>query len=143
MSDQHTYTIRLGWQGNKRGTLMADKRPDISFSPPVNFGGPETEWTPEDFLVAALGSCYLLNLMSLKEKMRLEFELNDLAVDGLLTKPDGKSFAILEYVVRPTLTIDRDSEEKIRALLEKTAHFCLISASLKGEKKVVPTFQYR
>jgi organic hydroperoxide reductase OsmC/OhrA len=131
MENSYAYRVTATWEGGRRGRVSAEEiAPAIQFSTPPEFKGDPGYWTPEHFLVAAVGSCYVATFYALAQMSKLEFLGLELFVEGSLGKPEGK-LRFTEIVLRPTLNIARfEDRELAHRLLDKAHEGCLIARSL-------------
>lgn len=131
MDGESSYRVTATWENKRRGAVSADGiEPSIEFSTPPEFKGEAGFWTPEHFLVAAVGSCYVATFYAIAEISKLEFLGLQLTVEGKLGKPEGK-LRFTELRLRPILTIAHGQDvDRANRLLEKAEHGCLIARSL-------------
>lgn len=107
-------------------------------APPVEFGGPGDAWSPEQFLLAAVDSCFLFTVRAVAQASRLEFISREVASEGTVERTNG-GLAFTEIVLRPRLLV-RGGTDQGRALgvLEKAKKTCLVSASLSTPVRLEP-----
>jgi len=131
MDGENSYRVTATWQNKRRGVVsLKGIEPAIEFSTPPEFKGEAGFWTPEHFLVAAVGSCYVATFYAIAEMSKLEFSGLQLTVEGKLGKPEGK-LRFTELLLKPTLTIAHGHDlDRANRLLEKAEHGCLIARSL-------------
>jgi organic hydroperoxide reductase OsmC/OhrA len=114
----------------RNGLVTAEGiEPTISFSAPAEFKGESGRWTPEHFLVAAVASCFVVTFSAMAEASNLNFLGLDITVEGKLGKVGGR-LAFIAIVIRPTLTIAIEDQERGNHLLDKAEQGCLIARSL-------------
>jgi organic hydroperoxide reductase OsmC/OhrA len=132
MPDEIKCSVNVHWAAGERGVVTAEGvQKTIEFSAPPEFHGEAGFWTPEQFLLAAVASCFSTTFRAIAGFSKFDPVALQIAVEGTLTKnPSGYDFA--SVVIRPLLTI-HDESERPRALrlLEKTEHGCLVARSLK------------
>ncbi|HXY14577.1 MAG TPA: OsmC family protein [Terriglobales bacterium] len=105
----------------------------VHFSAPPEFGGEPGVWTPEHFLLAAVGSCLIETFKAVAKASKLEFQGIEVGVDGVIEKEaDGLRFTKIS--IRPVLIIYHDASRELAArVLAKTERSCLIVRSLSSE----------
>jgi organic hydroperoxide reductase OsmC/OhrA len=141
MEDEHTYRVIAWCNAGKTGLAKSNSAPNaIHFAAPLQFGGLEGRWSPEDLLLCAIAGCFTTTFRALADYSK--FEYTDLAVEveGTVRKAEsGYEFAGI--LIRPILTISNVEERRPRAdqLLEKARCLCLVSRALS----IPQTFESR
>src|SRR5215831_3042531 len=130
MTTSHEYRVTATWEGGRRGEVaVEDIQPSIQFSAPPEFKGDLGYWTPEHFLLAAVGSCYVATFYALAES-QLGFLGLQLSVEGTLGKREGR-LRFTNIVLTPTLNVTRTEDSELaNQLLAKAELGCLIARSL-------------
>jgi organic hydroperoxide reductase OsmC/OhrA len=133
----HLYTATAS--GFPEGTVAVNspRLPEIASAPPPEFDGPGDVWSPETLLCAALADCFVLSFRAVARASKLEW--NDVAcrVEGVLERVDGVT-QFTRCTTFASLRVPPASDaDKARKLLEKAEHVCLVSNSLRGERKLV------
>lgn len=139
MEAHHEYRVHAFGAGGRNGVVGAEGvLSSISFSPPPEFLGEPGRWTPEQFLVAAVASCFVSTFSGVAEKSRLEFDSFKLDAEGLLDSEDG-IWRFTGIKLRPVVSIlkEEDRDRAIR-LLEKAEKSCLIARSLQCKVVLFP-----
>lgn len=126
----HHYHVRLAGRTGERATLSVDGLPLLRAAPPVDFGGPGDQWSPEHLFLAAIESCYLFTLRAIARGSSVELGDVDIRIDGMVDAEEGL-VRFVEVTLRPTIRLvapgDRD---RVGRVLEKTERACLVTASL-------------
>jgi len=129
----HTYSVSANATTSSVVTLSAAGVEPISSAPPVEFGGPGDEWSPESLLVAAVADCFILSFRAIARASRLDWSDLSCEVDGALDKQEGGP-RFTSFTVRASITIDNeDDADKAEKLLHKAENACLITNSLIAE----------
>ena len=55
----HTFQTETVWRHERECRVSARDNPDLTVATPPEFGGPAGVWSPEELLVASVGSCLL------------------------------------------------------------------------------------
>jgi peroxiredoxin-like protein len=132
MNFPHHYQIRAHVKSEGHVQLSGEKLATLTSAPPAQFGGPGTEWSPEDLIVAAVADCFALSFRAIAGASKFAFE--DLTVDvvGTLDRVEREmlftSFEINAHLKVPAGT----DESRATRLLEKAEQACLITNSLKS-----------
>lgn len=141
MSKTHQYTVDLLWTGNsgegttrytgyeRSYTLHVPGKPDIAGSSDPVFRGDAGRHNPEEFLVAAISSCHMLQFLHECAKAGVSVvDYVDHAKGFMEETGEGGRFT--EVVLHPTVTVAlRSMVGLVDALHEKAHHNCFIAAS--------------
>jgi organic hydroperoxide reductase OsmC/OhrA len=104
----------------------------IHFSAPPEFGGEPGVWTPEDFLLAAVASCFVETFKGVARASKLDFQGIEVGVDGLIEKEAG-GLRFTKITIRPTIIIYEDAAQELSLrVLSKCERSCLIARSLSS-----------
>jgi organic hydroperoxide reductase OsmC/OhrA len=110
----------------------------IHFAAPPEFGGEPGFWTPEDFLLAAVASCFVATFKSVAAASKLEFQGIEVPVEGSVER-DASGFRFTKLILRPVAIILAEHDrERTQRLLEKTERICLITRSLSSTTEIDP-----
>jgi organic hydroperoxide reductase OsmC/OhrA len=150
--NQHTFEIDLKWTGNLgRGTatytayersheISAPGKPFIPGSSDPAFRGDKSRYNPEELLVASLSSCHMLWYLHLcAEAKILVMDYVDHATGAMAINKDGGGH-FTEVLLKPEVTIGKDSDSELAKKLHHRAHeLCFIANSVNFEVRVEPT----
>jgi len=129
----HHYTVQAAAQAEGSVTIASDRLPSLSTAPPLQFGGPGDQWSPETLLVAAVADCLILTFRAVARASKLSWLALDCSAEGVLDRVDGVSrFTQVHLHARLTLPAGGDIARG-KSLLEKAEKACLITNSLKAE----------
>lgn len=132
----HLYRVKS--EGTVAGdlTVRAEKLPDIVVKPPMQFGGPGDEWSPEDLLMASISSCLVLSFRAISRASKLEWNSIECESEGELDKVE-KKVKFTNVVSKVRLFIPTtENKEKAERLLNRAEETCLISNSLSCESRI-------
>ncbi len=133
MSFPHQYTANASVQSEGLVSLTADNLPELSSAAPKEFGGPGDQWSPEDYLVAAVADCFALSFRAIAQMSKFTWTDLQCEVSGTLDKVE-RDIQFTGFTVKATLTIPADGDEsRAQRLLEKAEKTCFITNSLKAE----------
>ena len=136
MENEHKHHVVAWWTSGPAGIAKSDSAPNaIHFTAPLEFGGLEGRWTPEDLLMTALASCFTTTFHAIAGYSK--FEYTDLAVEaeGTVSKTDN-GYCFSEIVIRPSLMIPNEEQrERAVGLLHKAKALCLVSRALATAQK--------
>jgi organic hydroperoxide reductase OsmC/OhrA len=134
----HRYEVRIAGGPLGRATLASPGVPDLATAAPADFGGPGDAWSPEQLLLAAVESCFVMTFRAIAQASRIDF--TSLAVDGLgiVDHADGR-MRFTEMVLRSRLALPAGADPtRVRRALEKAEKTCLVSASLSTPIRLEP-----
>jgi organic hydroperoxide reductase OsmC/OhrA len=126
----HLYEIHLKGTPTGYASVSAEGLPDLRLAPPPDFGGPGDAWSPEQLLLAAVETCFLLTLRVVAQASKVEFTALHVRAEGTVDRTDSVT-RFTKIVLRPRLTVAPgvDRSRAMRAL-EKSEKACLVAASL-------------
>jgi peroxiredoxin-like protein len=118
--------------------VAASGVPDLRTAAPADFDGPGDAWSPEQFLMAAVESCFLFTLRAVARASKVEFTSLELTGEGIIDRKDGAT-RFTEIVLRPRLTLRAGANrERAMRVLVKSEKACLVSASLSAPVRLEP-----
>jgi peroxiredoxin-like protein len=134
----HIYTARLTGGAKGYAVVAATGVTELRTAPPADFDGPGDAWSPEQFLMAAVETCFLFTLRAVARASKVEFTSLELTGEGTVDRKDGAT-RFTEIVLRPRLTLPAGADrEKAMRVLEKSEKACLVSASLSTPIRLEP-----
>lgn len=134
----HEYTVRIAGTATGDATLSAAGIADLPTAPPVEFDGPGDAWSPEQLLLAALTSCFLLTFRAIASASHVEFAALTVEAAGVVDRADART-RFTEIVLRPRVTLPAGADPaRVGRLLEKAEKACLVSASLATPIRLEP-----
>jgi peroxiredoxin-like protein len=139
MEDTHRFRVVAWWSSARTGIAKSDSAPNaLHFAAPSQFGGVEGRWTPEDFLLGAVASCFTTTFQAIAEYSKFEYTDLEVEAEATVNKAE-KGYVVTEIVIRPRLTISSE-ELRHRALhlVEKTKNLCLVSRALAVTPRLEP-----
>jgi organic hydroperoxide reductase OsmC/OhrA len=134
MSILKDYSFRVGAVPRHYGTVrvITGDKPALEVATPAEFrNGLPGYWSPEDMLVAATASCYVLTLRALAHRRGIP--LDDLEVTGIghvTRRADGRfGFVLVELQV--SVTTDVEYEEAAGAVARAAERGCIVGRALE------------
>jgi peroxiredoxin-like protein len=134
----HRYEVRIAGGPTGPATLASPGVPDLAAAAPVEFDGPGDAWSPEQLLLAAVETCFLLTFRAIAQASRLEFTSLGVEAEGFVDRADG-GLRFTEIVLRPRVACPAGVDQtRVRRALEKAEKACLVSASLSTPVRLEP-----
>jgi organic hydroperoxide reductase OsmC/OhrA len=137
----YPHVYHVGALGFATGTVLVTSAdvPDIATAPPPEFDGPGGVWSPETLLIASIADCFILTFRGVSRAAHLEWEKLEAQVEGTLERVAGTA-QFTRYVTRAILTVTPGTDHvKAKALLERAEKVCLVTNSLRGERRLETT----
>lgn len=134
----HYYEVAAHGEMQGHVQVTSAEAGGLETAPPVQFGGPGDQWSPETLLLAALADCFVLSFRGVARAARLQWRELACHVEGTLERTGGVTrFTVLR--VRPRLVLAEDgSRERALECLGRTKRSCLIANSLQADVILVP-----
>ena len=134
----HTFKVDLDWPGGRNavGDLKAE-RLQTQISIPPEMEGPGIGTNPDEMLLGAAATCYLITLAAMLERSDIDAKL-DLTSEGFVDVTNGV-FTYKEIHHHIVITLKDQTERAVR-LSERYAlkaeETCMISKALKGNVNI-------
>jgi peroxiredoxin-like protein len=134
----HIYKAQLSGGAEGYALVSVPGIPELRTAPPADFDGPGDAWSPEQFLMAAVETCFLFTLQAVARASKLPFTSLELSGEGTVDRKDGAT-RFTEIILRPRLTLPAGGDrDKAMRVLEKSEKACLVSASLSTPIRLEP-----
>lgn len=136
MAMKHPFHLKAVWNGgrNSEGTIDAGGLKTV-ISIPQEMGGPGTGTNPDEMLLGAAATCYLITLAAMLER-------SDIAPDELTLESEAavdvtnNVFTYERIIHRPRIVLAADASESDAVKAERLAHkaeqSCMISRAVAG-----------
>ncbi|EHJ08111.1 SACOL1771 family peroxiredoxin [Staphylococcus simiae] len=137
---QHDFKVTTMWSGgrNQVGKVNGDILSE-HISIPSSLGGIGKGTNPDEMLVAAASSCYIISLAATLERAKFENVTIELESIGTATFINGK-FAMKSINHYPKIQIDNKDFERLTKKLPKLLQIadqnCMISNSVRNNVKI-------
>jgi organic hydroperoxide reductase OsmC/OhrA len=125
------FPVSVRWQGGRLTQAESDGKDRLRLATPPEFrGGLDGYWSPENLLVAATASCFVLTLAAVAE--RFEAPLLDATVTatGHMSRRDDHRFGFTVIELNAVLESDLGGESAVRAAAAAAEERCLIGQAL-------------
>jgi organic hydroperoxide reductase OsmC/OhrA len=128
----HQYAVTFVSSREHHVQVSADRLPTLESAAPAEFGGPGDRWSPETFLVAAVGDCFVITFKGMARLAGLPWTVLRCEVTGIVDRLDGR-LQFTGFHIRATLGVPADTTTTLALrTLEKAERNCLIANSLKA-----------
>ncbi|WDZ55786.1 OsmC family protein [Paenibacillus polymyxa] len=133
---EHTFLLKADWNGgrNSDGRIEAGQlRTAISI--PAEMGGPGVGTNPDEMLLGAAATCYLITLAAMMERASLPVASLALESEGIV-EVTNNIFTYRRIVHRPQVQLAADATEsqieQALRLAEQAETSCMISRAVAG-----------
>lgn len=131
----HTFTLHIDWPGGRNSVgELSTERLQTKVSIPPEMNGPGIGTNPDEMLLGAAATCYLITLAAMLERSQIEAELT-LESKGLVDVTKGVfSYKSIHHYV--SIILKNNEDDRGRRIAERYAYkaeeTCMISKALKG-----------
>ncbi len=141
---KHEFTMQLSWPGgrNNVGVLQARKlKTEVSI--PKEMDGPDVGTNPDEMLLGAAATCYMISLGALLERAGVEATLEIKSV-GIVDVTNGVfTYEEIHHHVNIHLQQNTDENKRVaERLAHKAEGTCMISKALKGNVNILVTIEF-
>ncbi|SFE08048.1 peroxiredoxin, SACOL1771 subfamily [Lentibacillus persicus] len=133
---QHHFHLEAAWPGgrNSSGSIDAGNlKTEISI--PSEMDGPGIGTNPDEMLLGAAATCYVITLAAMIERRELPLKEMSLNSEGIVDVTDGV-FTYEKIIHKPYVVLEENATEKdykiLRKLVEKAETSCMISRAIQG-----------
>lgn len=133
---EHHFHLKAAWPGgrNSEGFIEAGNlKTKISIPPEMD--GPGIGTNPDEMLLGAAATCYIITLAAMIERAELPLEKMALESEGIVDVTNG-IFTYKKIIHRPTVSLENSATEadqrKLVKLVDKAEKSCMISRAIKG-----------
>lgn len=136
----HVFRLTAQWDGgrNSSGTIESGEL-KTAISIPEPMGGPGIGTNPDEMLLGAASTCYIITLAAMLERSSIAVQSLTLESDGIVDVTNH-IFTYKSITHRPLLVLAAGQDEEVRAKAELLAHkaesSCMITRALQGNVEV-------
>ena len=139
MAEHHFY-LKANWPGQRNdvGEIEAGNlKTKISIPPEMD--GPGVGTNPDEMLLGAAATCYIITLAAMMQRSNLEKQSLTMESEAIVDVTNG-IFTYKKIIHRPLIVLKKDATEKDRSLAEKLAKkaetSCMISRAIQGNVEI-------
>ncbi|MCB5235929.1 OsmC family protein [Niallia circulans] len=139
MAEHHFY-LKADWPGyrNDVGTIESGNL-KTKISIPQEMDGPGVGTNPDEMLLGAAATCFIITLAAMMERSRLEKESLTLESEAVVDVTNG-IFTYQKIIHRPKIVLKKEATEKdiklAVKLAQKAEESCMITRAIKGNVEV-------
>ena len=137
---EHYFHLKAAWPGlrNDIGTIQSGNlKTEVSIPPEMD--GPGVGTNPDEMLLGAAATCYIITLAAMMERSGLDKEALTMESVGVVEVTKGV-ITYKKIIHKPAIVLKSDATEKdimvAQRLAEKAETSCMISRAIKGNVKV-------
>lgn len=135
---EHIFTLHTNWHGGRNdiGTIEA-KNLTTQISIPPEMDGPGVGTNPDEMLLGAAATCYIISLAAMLERTNISAKLV-MESDGIVDVTNGV-FTYQQIIHRLSIQLEEDNDKHRRTaerLAYKAEQTCMISKALKGNVEI-------
>ena len=137
---EHHFHLKADWPGgrNNVGYIDAGKlKTEISI--PKEMDGPDIGTNPDEMLLGAASTCYIITLAAMIERAGLPLKEMGLTSEGIVDVTDG-IFTYQKIIHRPKVALKKEAARndlmKLDKLVKKAETSCMISKAIQGNVKL-------
>lgn len=137
---EHHFHLKANWPGlrNDVGDIEAGNlKTKISIPPEMD--GPGIGTNPDEMLLGAAATCYIITLAAMMQRSNLEKQNLTMESEAIVDVTNGV-FTYKKIIHRPYIVLNSDAAEKDLLLAEKLAKkaetACMISRALQGNVEI-------
>ncbi|MGV3489378.1 MAG: OsmC family protein [Tuberibacillus sp.] len=136
---KYTFTVKGAWKGSRNDVgSVRSKGFETAVSVDTSMNGPGVGTNPDELLIAATQSCYMITLAYILTKKSLPYISMDVRSEGVVSEEGGLHFESISHY--PTIYLDRNVSESAAEAVIKAAYeaeeTCMIGNAVKGRVKI-------
>lgn len=136
----HHFHLHADWPGGRNdiGTIQAGNL-QTKISVPPEMDGPGIGTNPDQMLLGAASTCYIITLAAMLERSHIKKVSLTMESEAIVDVTNGV-FTYKKIIHRPSLVLSYETTEKdlekARKLVDKSESSCMISRAIKGNVEV-------
>ncbi|PCK21439.1 hypothetical protein CEY02_08175 [Bacillus pumilus] len=133
---RHHFHLQANWPGlrNDVGTIACEQL-NTKISIPKEMDGPGIGTNPDEMLLGAAATCYIITLAAMMERSQLEKEDLSMSSEAVVDVTNGV-FTYEKIIHRPVVILKESASTQDVELARKLAHkaesSCMISRAVQG-----------
>lgn len=134
---EHSFHLKANWPGNRNdiGEIVTGNL-QTQISIPKEMDGPGIGTNPDEMLLGAAATCYIITLAAMLERSNIAKEKLDMESSAIVDVTNGV-FTYKKIIHRPTIVLKNEQDLKMtQRLAVKAEQTCMISKALKGNVEI-------
>ena len=136
----HHFKLHAHWPGGRNDSgIIESGNLHTKISIPKEMDGPGIGTNPDEMLLGAAATCYIITLAAMLERGSIDKESLTMESEAIVDVTNGV-FTYKKIIHKPKLLLteraDEKALEKARRLCEKAESSCMISRAIKGNVEV-------
>jgi peroxiredoxin-like protein len=137
---EHQFILEAHWDGglHGRGNIESGNL-KTEVSVPTSLGGPGAGTNPEELLLGAAGTCYLITLAAILQRREVKLMTLSLRSEGTVFS-EPPVLKLTRIVHRPKMVVaglTSELQTQLKELANQAEKYCLVSNSLRGNVEVL------
>lgn len=137
---EHSFHLKANWPGLRNDVGDIESGNLITkISIPPEMDGPGIGTNPDEMLLGAAATCYIITLAAMMERSKLEKTGLTMTSEGIVDVTKGV-ITYKKIIHRPEIVLKEDASEKdielAQKLAEKAETSCMISRAIQGNVEV-------
>ena len=132
---EHLFALNIDWRGGRNGIgSLAARDLNTEVSIPMEMNGPNVGTNPDEMLLGASATCYIITLAMLLEKNKFQVYSLKLDSEAIVDVTNGV-YTFKRIVHKPTIVtalLEERLQQKVEKLAIRAEETCMISKALKG-----------
>jgi organic hydroperoxide reductase OsmC/OhrA len=122
--------------------IAPDGKPVVLGAAPATYGGVDSRYNPEDFMLASLSACHLLTFIAIASKKRMVIRgYRDRATGELGTNSNGK-MQMLKVTLHPHIVFASEADAAQMASMHDKAHAnCFMANSVNFRVEINASYE--
>ena len=137
---EHHFHLKADWPGNRNdiGTIESGNL-QTKISIPTEMDGPGVGTNPDEMLLGAAATCYIITLAAMMERSKLEKTSLTMESEAIVDVTNG-IFTYKKIIHRPLVVLKNNATEKdislATRLAKKAETNCMISRAIQGNVEI-------
>lgn len=137
---EHVFHLTAHWPGGRNDSgRIETKNLQTAVSIPPEMDGPGIGTNPDEMLLGAAATCYIITLAAMIERSKIEKIDLSMESEGIVDVTNGV-ITYQKIIHRPVVTIKQNPSKDISTMIQRLAikaeNSCMISRALKGNVEV-------
>ncbi|MCG1029205.1 OsmC family protein [Virgibacillus halodenitrificans] len=137
---EHHFHLKATWSGGRNSDgFIESTNLKTKISIPPEMDGPGIGTNPDEMLLGAAATCYVITLAAMIERAELPLENMGLNSEGIVDVTKGV-FTYKKIIHRPEVTLKENATEEqinqLKKLVEKAEKSCMISRAIQGNVEI-------